>query len=395
MPKLDLNYEEMFREDIEPVEDESDLEELPDVIVQATDWTTDTLLGQIEKGRIQLNPSFQRRDAWTTERKSKFVESLFLGFPIPQLVLAELREQPGNYIVIDGKQRLLSMIQFAGSEELKEKFGNYKLRGLEILNQCNGKSLDELVSDSRSVEVFENRTIRTIVIRHWKNDSILYHIFLRLSIESVKLSSQELRNALHPGPFSEFSDFYSGKSPCLRKILNRDAPDFRMRDAELLLRYYAFRNFIREYTGSVKKILDLTIRELNALWRTDAHDIQMQAEQFENAVKLAFLVFGPDSFRKWKKGEFVSRFNHAVYDVILFHFWKPEIEDKIREKSYEIKEAFIELSESDTGFAESLETTPKSLNATVKRLSSWTSALNAVLGTDFREPKLVNNRIRF
>ena len=92
-----LKNEDLFQEELEPIEDESDLDELlltelSDAIVQATDWTTDTILGQIEKERIQLNPNFQRRDAWTVERKSKFIESLFLGFPIPQLVLAELRE---------------------------------------------------------------------------------------------------------------------------------------------------------------------------------------------------------------------------------------------------------------------------------------------------------------
>jgi len=403
MTNTELKEEDQFQEDFEPIEDESDLEELlltelSEAIVQATDWTTDTLLSQIEKERIHLNPTFQRRDAWTVQRKSKFIESLFLGFPIPQLVLAESKDQRGKYIVIDGKQRLLSLIQFAGSQELKNKFGAYDLQGLEILDQFNGHSLESLVTAgliTGELEDFENRTIRTVVIRHWQHDAVLYHIFLRLNTESVKLSPQELRNALHPGPFSEFLDTYSGESPALRKILNRKSPDFRMRDAELLLRYYAFQMFLQQYAGSMKGFLDLATRELNHLWIEDKEQIRQQAEQFECAVDLTYSIFGSDAFRKWKDGNFMGRFNRAVYDVIMFHFWKPEISEVLREKAHDIKEAYIKLSENNKEFVESVETTTKSLTATVTRLSAWTNTLNDVLGTNFKVPKLIDNRIRF
>ena len=64
-------------------------------------------------------------------------------------------------------------------------------------------------------------------------------------------------------------------------------------------------------------------------------------------------------------------------------------------KAHDIKDAFIKLSEADNEFVEATETTTKSLTATVKRLSSWTYTLNNVLASDFKEPKLINNRIRF
>ena len=248
----EIGVTDTFIEEPEPVEDESDLEhlllrDLSESIIQSTDWTTDTIIDQIQKGRIQLNPNFQRRDAWSDERKSKFIESLLLGFPIPQLVLAESKKQRGKYIIIDGKQRLLSIMQFVGSLDDPKPFKPLRLKGLDILTQLNGKSLNDLrVSGSLTPgpEEFENRTIRTVVIRHWKHEAVLYHIFLRLNTGNVQLSPQELRNALHPGPFAEFIDRYSGESPSLRRILQSNKPDFRMRDAELLLRYYAFSHFL-------------------------------------------------------------------------------------------------------------------------------------------------------
>jgi hypothetical protein len=59
-----------------------------------TDWTTETIVNQLRRGNINLNPRFQRRNAWNTLRKSLFVESLILGLPVPQIILAE--EPCGN-----------------------------------------------------------------------------------------------------------------------------------------------------------------------------------------------------------------------------------------------------------------------------------------------------------
>lgn len=397
-----LNLIDDFLEELEPIEDESDLEQvlltdLSNAIIQATDWTTDTILNQIEKGRIQLKPTFQRRDAWTDERKSRFIESLILGFPIPQLVLAESSKQRGRYIVIDGKQRLLSLIQFAGSGKTPEPFYRLRLSNLEILTQLNGKTLDEIRAGgivSPNLEELENRTIRTVVVRHWQHEAVLYHIFLRLNTGSVQLSPQELRNALHPGPFAEYVDAYSGESSALRRILQIKRPDFRMRDAELLLRYYAFRNFLPEYSGSMKQFLDIATQKFNAEWSSSEPEIKLQSKQFEDAVNLAYDVFGPnDTFRKWKDGAFTGRFNRAVYDVILFHFWRPEIQNTIRQNSSGVKQAFIDLSESRPEFVDALESTTKSLGATTARLSLWTETLNNVTGLDLPIPYLSHNRI--
>jgi uncharacterized protein with ParB-like and HNH nuclease domain len=68
----------------------------------STDWTTETIISQLMKGNINLSPKFQRRNAWNDKRKSLFIESLFLGLPVPQLILAEDKNKKGSFIVIDG-----------------------------------------------------------------------------------------------------------------------------------------------------------------------------------------------------------------------------------------------------------------------------------------------------
>ena len=149
------------------------------IMVTDTDWTTETILNQIAKESIYLNPSFQRREAWDDKRKSKFIESLILGIPIPQLVIAENKNAKGKFLVIDGKQRLLALMRFTGANQSKP----LKLKGLEIRSDLNGKTFDSLKSDPdyyEDVSAFENSNIRTTVIKGWKDERALYLIFLHL-----------------------------------------------------------------------------------------------------------------------------------------------------------------------------------------------------------------------
>lgn len=222
----------------------------------------------MERGNIKLDPQFQRRDAWRAQRKSKFIESLIIGLPIPQLVLAEDKNQRGSYIVIDGKQRLLSLRQFAAQQD-DPNYAPLKLQGLELRADLNGKTFRELEADTDfqdEVRAFQNQPIRTVVIKGWPDENILYLIFLRLNTGSVQLSPQELRQALHPGPFVQYVDKKSGDMPGLQKIFKTSEPDFRMRDTELLVRYFAFRNFLNEYRGNLKAFLDFTCKSFNDVW---------------------------------------------------------------------------------------------------------------------------------
>ncbi|ECR7467479.1 DUF262 domain-containing protein, partial [Salmonella enterica] len=190
----------------------------------------------------------QRRDAWDKSRKSNFIESLILGLPIPQLVLAERKEQRGAYIVLDGKQRLLSIRQFA-AEKGDENYESLKLSGLEIRTDLKGKNLHDLKDDAsyyNDVAAFENQPIRTVVIKNWPSEEFLYHVFLRLNTGSVQLAPQELRQALHPGPFVSFVDASAPDNEAIKNILKLKKPDFRMRDNELLLRFYALKNFLTD-----------------------------------------------------------------------------------------------------------------------------------------------------
>jgi hypothetical protein len=376
----------------------SELEEIAGIVVSGTDWTTETILNQLVRENIKLNPRFQRRDAWNVTRKSRFIESLILGFPVPQIVLAADEKERGKFIVLDGKQRLLTILQFYGRSETPNNA--FSLRNLEFRPELNNQTYEELKSNllfGSELDNLDNQTIRTTLIRNWHSESFLYKIFLRLNVESTPLYPQELRQALHPGSFINFLDDQSIKSRALRKILKSKNPDFRMRDVELLLRYVAFHYFISEYRGNLKAFLDMTCKVLNEDWKEESNDIQDTVEQFEAAVETTIEIFGEKSFsRMWlnKEKAYRSQFNRAILDVMVFYFSDLEIRQAAERNKTAVENAFKELCTRNE-FKKSVEGTTKNIRETYTRLSLWGKALSEVLDVEFNIPQLVDNRIMF
>ncbi|MBW4039420.1 MAG: DUF262 domain-containing protein [Acidobacteria bacterium] len=399
MPEDDdqLSLIEISPEELEPVGGESeddlqglDAKSLSEAVVFATDWTAETILRQMERGNIYMNPKYQRRDAWRAATKSRFIESLILGLPVPPLVLAEAKGKRGSYIVIDGKQRLLTIRQFAASHD-DSSYPQLKLRDLEIRRGLNGKSLHDLKSDPEAKsdrDAFENQTIRTVVLRNWPNDSFLHLVFLRLNTGTVQLSPQELRQALSPGPFVDFAVEYSGKSVGLKRLLNSTHPDFRMRDVELLVRFYAFRNFLDTYKGNLKAFLDHTCSQLNREWETRKGALEHQAEEFEAAVETTFEIFGNNACRKSDGNGYERRLNRAVFDVMVYFFAIKEIRDDAVQHGAALAEEFKRICGQRGDFLKAIESTTKSVSATQTRLAIWGDVLSRITSKHIDPPKV-------
>ncbi|ARV18193.1 hypothetical protein AEP_01241 [Curvibacter sp. AEP1-3] len=376
----EYNDLDLFSDD---VENEGDLQEQPQnlfqgVVVNDSDWTTETIISQLSKGNITLNPRFQRRDAWTDDRKSRFIESLLLGVPIPQLVLAEYPNAKGKYFVIDGKQRLLTLMRFAGESTTK-----LKLKELAVRTDLNGLSWEDMkrgLGKSDDASAFENSTIRTTFIRGYKNESVLFLIFHRLNSGSVPLSPQELRHVLHPGDFIDFAFDFTETSETLIALFGKDGkPDFRMRDVEMLIRFFAFRLFMYKYSGDLKHFLDETVMELNARWKIENSALKALAIECENAIQFTKGIFGDDAFTKYSPKGFERRFNRAVFDIMSISFSYPEVRLAAKNRESQIVEEFKRLCKSDL-FLRSLETTTKSTEATHIRITEWGNAIERILG---------------
>ena len=389
LTKLIIEDEYLYEDGDASAESEEDLTgvttaSMSNAVVWSTDWTAATIVDQLHRGTIALNPAFQRRDAWSDDRKSRFIESLILGLPIPQLVLAENNNAKGRFIVIDGKQRLLSLSKFTGVGLAKDQLP-LVLSGLKIRGDLNKHTYASIKNEAKYeslVAEFENQSIRTVVVRGWKDEKVLYTIFHRLNTGSVPLSTQELRQALHPGPFLGFAESFSEKSKALKDLLELTRPDFRMRDVELVVRYFAFQIYLADYRGNLKKFLDDTCDDLNKRWQTEEKQLREIAIQMDEAIKAAVIIFThKDVFKKWDGARFEKHLNRAVFDVVASSLTDPKIRSAAVKEKAKIIQAFKRTC-LDKEFRSAIESTTKSKTAVRNRFSKWFKALGSVIGKD-------------
>lgn len=395
MKDTDIEEERIGQESENDIQNLSK-ESFSEAVLWSTDWTTETIISQLKKGNIELSPNFQRRDAWGVDRKSKFIESIILGLPIPQIILAEVKEKRGSYIVIDGKQRLLSIRQFA-SEGGEDQFEPLKINGLKVLKDINGKTYEEITAEvdyDNYITAFENQAIRTIIIRNWPNHNFLYTVFLRLNTGSLPLSPQELRQALNPGDFTSFADSFSATSDEIKKALKIKNPDYRMRDVEVVVRYFAFKNYLEQYTGNLKEFLDSACEKLNKAMKTEEKVIQKQADELNNAIKATYEIFDNNSFSKFSDGTYTGIFNRPVYDIMSYYFSIPEIRDEAIKRKDEVKKLFEDLCTNDIDFLRSLETSTKNIEPTMKRYNEWGNKLKLTIKKEFKVPTKTDTGIK-
>ncbi|MGW0245500.1 DUF262 domain-containing protein [Nocardia goodfellowii] len=357
---------------------------MPDAgaVTWGTDWTVTTVIDQLRRERFDLEPAFQRRDVWSATKRSRLIESLILGIPVPQLILAERSGARGKFIVLDGKQRLRSIQQFAG---LNGSF--MRLTGLEVLRDLNGKTYEDLRQRDeldQYLAAFENQAIRAVVLRGWENEGLLYLTFLRLNSNVVGLSPQELRRALHPGPFMDYVMETSAESAQLRNFLGikSSSPDFRMRDAEILIRHIALSLRLDFYRGDLRKFLDETCGVLNQKWSKFSTAIEGHAAGLESAMEATVSIFEGDAFRKFANDRYERTKNRAVLDCMTFHLQDRAVRDAALAAPDRVRQAFVETCTNDDEFQASLTSTTKTRGAVLARLGTWGKALTRALDVE-------------
>lgn len=392
------NEIEFESEKDEPSEYSLTRRELSQAVIYNTDWTVETVISQLTKDHILLSPTFQRRDAWRIEKKSRFIESLLLGLPVPQIVLAEDKDHRGQYLVLDGKQRLLTLLQFAGKAP-QSSWNEFRLQGMQYLTNLEGKTISELMADliyNEDINAFLNFPIRSSIIRNWPNSKYLETVFVRLNEGSLKLSPQELRQALSPGPFSSYIDAFAGSSASMRRLLRNNDFDFRMRDTELMLRFLAFSMFPELYAGDMKAMLDEVTSKLNATWQQAEGNVVAMLNDIEASITFGLDVLGDKFARKWdvQGNEFGNRLNRAVAEIEIYYFRDKKIRDWIQADPTKFFQLFRDLTNNDEIFRSSVESTTKSMASVGARFESFGEKLRLEIDPSVRPLRLSNGRLQ-
>ena len=212
------------------------------------DISFNELLDMKVAGELEISPDFQRLFRWSTEAQSRFIESLILEMPVPPIYIVE--EKNGNYLLIDGLQRISSYLHLRGELDAPhlsppiKKGEKLVLKGCDIVEALNGKSFDDL---STAIQIRLKRNfIRVEVIRKASDARFKYHMFKRLNSAGIKLTDQQIRNATIQLLDSAFNNFIkklskeSDFSHCI-SILSTQQKISGLPE-ELVLRFFALKN---------------------------------------------------------------------------------------------------------------------------------------------------------
>ncbi len=276
------------------------------------------LINMYRDGELEINPAFQRNFKWDKEQRTRFIESLILGIPIPPIFVAESPVGEGNRLweVVDGLQRLSTVLSFFGylkseKEEIQNK-NNWKLTQGDRLSALKGLGCDDLSQGIRFN--IKRATCRVEVIRWNGNYDMRFELFNRLNTGGTTLKPQEIRNAIYRDISPKFNIFLEklAKNEDFQNLIalpEKEKNEFY--DQQLILRFL----FLHNNYGKVDNEKGIE-QQLNSFMRESLEnknfDYKKQEDIFHDTIKI-LAPLGKEIFRH-KDGKFAS----AFYDTIVF-----------------------------------------------------------------------------
>lgn len=287
-----------------------------------------------------------------------------MRIPLPSCYFAETDD--GRQLVIDGVQRITTILRFFGDE--------FALEEMTAFPELEGKRFSEIGAYQADLE---STTIRCIILRKENPKELITEIFARLNQGAVELSDQEIRHALYSGDFDQLlqelskveviKDFGSRKD-------GRSSPKDSRELEELVLRYFAFLEDAEAYEGNLSKFLDAYMRKAVHFGQEKISELEAS---FKNSLEACLIVFNQDEiFSDISKER--RRQGVVYYDLLMNSLGKLD-HSTLRDNRETIREAFIELCQSEA-FRKSTAGGLQRKSAIHRRNSDWSAKLAGVIG---------------
>lgn len=330
-------YQEEQRQGLEPESEDSSAINYPydpkKINISNYNWSVDTIRQMLKRKIISLSSDFQRNFVWDYTRKSRLIESILLGIPVPAFYLA--KDKKGVYHVVDGLQRLTTINQFFNNQ--------FSLKYLEYLNgenntdrlegyyystdaETNKKGLDSLESGSDYEFTLASTQFNVNVINSDTPIRVKFDIFRRVNSGGKPLNTQEMRNCLMDEDTRTLINDLA-KSDEFKAATGGSITTDRMVGQELVMRFIGFW-FIKilkkdeaqkvVYTGDMQAFLDDLVDFLNKEGGAYYKDIRIY---FKQAMLNSYHLFGQYCFRKCLPRHLVQGAPKQFINKSLFTTW--------------------------------------------------------------------------
>ncbi len=243
--------EQTFQED-----DSSELPP-PDIVAYNELRSCADLFRMYKDDILEIRPKYQREVVWPDAAQTRFIDSLVKQLPIPSMCFS-LDYKMQKWQVIDGLQRMWSIIRFLSDTD-------WTLSKLDDIDpKISGQPVSRFIDRNSDLHSYftrvENLTIPTTILRcDYSKTSHMHYIFMilhRLNSGGAKLTNQEIRNCIYGGPLNNFLKDLNKNPNWMRINKIKQTSGHRFIQEEIILRFFAFHDGYKNYTGRLAKFLN-------------------------------------------------------------------------------------------------------------------------------------------
>ncbi|WP_418139183.1 DUF262 domain-containing protein [Oceanimonas smirnovii] len=219
-----------------------------------SEYTVEILAQKIASGEYTV-PAYQREFTWDDPRKSKFIESLVIGLPIP-FVFFWQNDETGELEIVDGSQRLRTIEEYLNNRLV--------LNGLDRLDSLNDSRFNDLpLSRQRKIK---NKSIRGIVLSENTDIESRIDLFERINTGSKVANSAEVRRGVLQGSFMNFIIKNANNEVFRRLAPVSDKQEKEREPEELVARFFAYSDGLDDYKDDVSPFIFRYIKKMNCVF---------------------------------------------------------------------------------------------------------------------------------
>lgn len=274
-----------------------------DIVVEPK--SLDALIKRIQHNEIDMNTDFQRHaELWDNRKMSRLIESILIRFPLPAFYFDASDEN--NWLIVDGLQRLSTIRKFVLDKKLR-------LNGLEFLTELNGKTFDKLHRQYQ--RRIEECPVTVYMIKPGTPDDVKYSVFRRINTGGLTLNNQEIRNALAKPRDREALEYLANLE--YSKAMLGDLSK-RMKDQELVLRFWAFYRFDYLDPRNKKEIASFLDKAMEDIKKGDEKYREEFKYRYSIAIKRCHQLLGKSGFEKDPSSDSRKRSkNSTLFEVLM------------------------------------------------------------------------------
>lgn len=309
-----------------------------DIVVDAYPMSIGEIVNLYKEKELDIHPEFQRFFRWDNEQKTNLIESILLGIPIPPIFVSQ--KQSGKWDVIDGQQRLSSILQFVqvlknDDDQLTEPLILQRTKFLPSLERVKWDDDSKFTSEQRITFKREKLNF-TIIKESGENDDAKYELFQRLNTGGTCLSPQEIRNCLLIMINKQFYSHIISMSQdehFLKCFPLTDLQQEQRLDLEFVVRFLVYRVITPDTVDRSRNMDSYLTDEIEKIARLENYDINAQIEIFTEAFALLEGILGEDVFKRYKDSKFTGTVLISAFEAIIpglsedIIYWKEHPEE--------------------------------------------------------------------